>query len=110
MQLYQVEQPAAAVDRKARYGRRGIPDERADEMSAEYPRTNSLQKTGRKFGRTRQTMWAILSKRIELNPVHKVLHDPVIYNGEKFTPGKDGYLRKTTGRSGELQLHRADMD
>lgn len=106
LQLYQVEPPARPVDRKARYGRGGIPDEIVDEMIEEYRRTNSLEGAGRKFNRSRQSMWQILSKRVELNPAHKVLHEPVIYNGEKFTPGKNGYLRKTTGRRGELQLHR----
>lgn len=106
LQLHQVELPAAPVDRKSRYGRGGIPDELVDEMIEEYRRTNSLQATGRKFNRSRQSMWQILSKRIKINPVHKFLHEPVIYKGEKFTPGKNGYLRRTTGRSGELQLHR----
>jgi hypothetical protein len=106
LQIHDVQAAAAPIDRKARYGRGGIPDEIVDTMIDEYRRTNSLSVTARKFNRSRQSMWDILRRRIELNPVHKVLHEPVIYNGEKFTPGKDGYLRRTTGRRGENQLHR----
>lgn len=99
------------LDRKGRFGRGGIPADVVRAMSDEYRRTNSLSATGRAFGRTRQAMWEILRRRIELN--HPILQEGVFYNGRKFTPAKDGYLRLSTccGRKranerGEAMLHR----
>lgn len=92
--------------KKQCYGRRGLPEVIVNAMIAEYRRTNSLSATGRKFNRTRQSMWQILHLRIGLNPVYKTIHEPLVYKGEKFTPGKNGYLRRTTSRRGENQLHR----
>jgi HNH endonuclease len=97
------------LDRKARFGRAGLPEKLVQAMIDEYRRTNSLRATARTFGRTRQSMWQILNPRIKLNPVHKILHEAVMYRGRKFTPVNDGYLRlsNATGRkAGEVLLHR----
>lgn len=106
------EQPrVVSFDRKGRFGRGGVAPEVARAMIDEYRRTNSLSAVGAAFGRTRQAIWAILRRRIELN--HPILQEGVFYNGRKFTPAKDGYLRLSTacGRRrargrGEAMLHR----
>jgi hypothetical protein len=97
---------ALVAKKKQCYGRRGLPDVVVNAMIAEYRRTNSLAKTAAKFNRTRQSMWQILSPRITLN--ERVLHEPVFYEGQKFTPQKGGYLRKSDHKAceGECLLHR----
>lgn len=100
---------ALVAKKKQCYGRRGLPEVVVNAMIAEYRRTNSLAKTAAKFGRTRQSLWAILSKRIALNERRR--HEPVFYRGEKFTPfGGRGrqYLRRSdhSRDGGEALLHR----
>lgn len=95
---------------KGRCGRRGLPEPIISAMIDEYRRTDSLSQVGAKFGRSRQSVWQILHRRIELNSLHPKLHEPVFYGGRKFTPGKGGYLRLTTAsaRSSKEEglLHR----
>lgn len=98
------------TDRKARYGRGGLPEHIARAMVADYHRTKSLAQTARNFKRTRQAMWDILRRRTKLRPLYKRLHEPTYHNGQKFTPGKGGYLRLTSARGrsrgDETLLHR----
>lgn len=91
---------------KGRCGRRGLPKALTDAMYADYLRLKSLAKVAALYGRTRQAMHDILARRQQTRA--KKLHVPVVmFGGVKFTPGKNGYLRRTK-RAGwkEQQLHR----
>jgi hypothetical protein len=94
---------------KGSCGRRGLPDCVVNTMWSDYQRLNSLEKVGKIHGRTRQSVYDLLSRRgFKLNV--KKFQPVVIYNGRKYTPGKNGYLRDTIYRrgqkQGEAQLHR----
>jgi hypothetical protein len=91
---------AITSKRKGCYGRGGLPENIVNAMIAEYRSTNSLAKTAAKFNRSRQSLWQILHSRILLNPLYSIRHEPVIYQGEKFTPEKDGYLRRSAHKAG----------
>lgn len=90
-----------------RYGRRGLPREVIDGIRADYLRLRSCAKVAALWGRTRQSIHDILSRRKETNRRLLIEDDVVFWGGEKFTPGKNGYLRRTR-RHGheEQQLHR----
>ncbi|HEV2692406.1 MAG TPA: HNH endonuclease signature motif containing protein [Verrucomicrobiae bacterium] len=87
-------------------GRRGLPASVVNVMWEDYQRLKSLEKVGALSGRSRQAVYAIFQARgFVLNKQKR--HEPVIFNGRKFTPGKGGYLRDTIRRKGfELELHR----
>ncbi len=87
-------------------GRRGLPASVVAVMWADYQRFNSLEKVAALHGRTRQSIYTTFKNRgYELNKQKR--HEPVIYQGRKFTPGKGGYLRDTVRIKGrEWELHR----
>jgi RNA polymerase sigma factor FliA len=89
------------------YGRRGMPSELADAIYADYLQLKSCAKVASKWGRTRQAIHEVLKRRARTSPRRLLTDKVVIWNGEKFTPGKGGYLRRTMRRGHmEQYLHR----
>jgi RNA polymerase sigma factor (sigma-70 family) len=91
-------------------GRRGLDEASARQIYNDYLRLKSLRGAALLHGRTNQALhemfqrrgWPLVARRLA----------PVIeYNGRRFTPGKDGYLRDTSCRKKsngtfEVQLNR----
>ncbi len=96
---------------KTNPGRRGLPLEVKAAMVADYQRLKSIRGVAKLWGRTNQCIWEIL-KTAGVPCVKKNLLQAVIYKGEKYTPGKGGYLRSTRFQARgkkpgfETQLHR----
>jgi RNA polymerase sigma factor (sigma-70 family) len=87
-------------------GRRGLDQATVEAMRADYLRLKSLAEAGKLWGRTRQAMWDILKRR-NATLGQKKHDEPVWYRGDKYTPAKDGYLRRTRRHGhGELHLQR----
>lgn len=75
-----------------------------EEMYATYQRLKSLRATGKLYGRSNQAIHEIFRRKgFEMR---RKLHAPVIYKGKKYTPTKDGALRRTDGREGK---HRGTL-
>ncbi|HEX3856536.1 MAG TPA: HNH endonuclease signature motif containing protein [Verrucomicrobiae bacterium] len=105
----QVRRSFARSVKKMSCGRGGLPDHVVSLMWDDYKRLNSLAKVGALHNRTRQSVFSLFVGRgFELNK--KKFQSAVIYNGRKYTPSKNGYLRDTVYRGGvkgeEKQLHR----
>jgi RNA polymerase sigma factor (sigma-70 family) len=91
---------------KGRCGRRGLPKPEKDAIIADYLRLRSHEKVAALHGRTRQSIWDVV-KRAGYSKPPKRKSDVVIWNGLRFTEGKNGYLRRTNhDQPGERQLHR----
>ena len=106
---------SSALHRHARLAPRSnvLEDSTVTAIVATYRLTGSCQETARRWGRTRQSIWEILSSRGLTNPNDIHLNrrkDGVVYKGERFTPDKDGYLRSTRYKTrltgGHRLLHR----
>lgn len=83
--------------RKQSVGRNGLPAHVVDAMYRDYQRLQSLQKVGEIYNRTRQAMFGIFQTHgLKMNErkFHKTY---ATWDGRDFTPGKDGYLRATSG-------------
>lgn len=93
---------------KGHYGRRGLPAELVDAMYADYVGGLSLEAVGKKYGRTRQSIFGIFAKR-KLALRAKVFLPVVEYGGRKFTCqktcGRHRYLRNTVRRDRVIYLH-----
>lgn len=84
------------VPRKASRGRAGLGKQAIAAMYEDYKKLNSLAKAGKIYGRSRQAMFDIFrSHGLKLNA--RKFQERVRWNGEVFTPGKNGYLRGTRG-------------
>jgi len=96
---------AAARSGKARYGRRGLPQDVVAQMYRDYLRRKSLAKAGKLYGRTRQAMYDIFyGRKLPLN--ERRMHARILFGGIAWTPSKDGYYRPTTGDRSR-HLHHA---
>ncbi|WP_050028894.1 sigma-70 family RNA polymerase sigma factor [Verrucomicrobium sp. BvORR034] len=74
-------------------------------MYADYLRVRSLAKVGAIWGRSRQSMHELLASRRQT--LKRKMHIPVVYGGQSYTPGKNGYLRRTCRKGhGEHLLQR----
>jgi RNA polymerase sigma factor (sigma-70 family) len=90
---------------KGRYGRGGLPEATVDAMYADYLRLRSLAKVGAIWGRSRQSMHELLASRRQT--LKRKMHPPVVHGGQSYTPGKNGYLRRTCRKGhAEVLLHR----
>jgi len=90
-------------------GRKGYPFEYVIECYACYLLLRSLSKVARIYGVTRQSIYEMFATR-GLWFFPRSFKSIVEYNGRKYTPGKNGYLRDTIFRRGRKQgealLHR----
>lgn len=86
-------------------GRKGLPDSYVKMMYRCYKRGRSLQEVGRIFGRSRQAVHEIFKRcGFELRKDSKARAKiELAYAGLNYAPGKNGYLRATTGSRGVLQ-------
>lgn len=91
---------------KGKCGRRGLPREVIDGIHSDYLRLRSCEKVAALWGRSRQSIHDVLARR-KVTRARRFKEDVVIWRGIKFTPGKNGYLRRCQ-RLGhvEHQLHR----
>jgi hypothetical protein len=100
----EIRRTAAGAHPKARTGRRGLPDYVLAAMYSDYQQHHSLAKTAALYRRTRQSLWEIFHRHgLAMEPLKRL--DKVLWNGRAFTPGKDDYLRETTGA--REMLHHA---
>jgi RNA polymerase sigma factor (sigma-70 family) len=84
-----------------------MPREMADAIYADYLQLKSCAKVAAKWGRTRQAIHEVLKRRARTSPRRILTDKVVIWQNAKFTPGKNGYLRRTVrGGFEEQQLHR----
>lgn len=104
MTLYQVLIKRGLIEPRPRT----LPEEEVDRIAADYRRLKSLAKVADRCGRTRQSVWEILHAR-GLTVPKKPGHEKVVYKGENFTVGKNGYLRSTRActrvKGGSRLLH-----
>ncbi len=96
----------------SRVGRRGLPRELVDQMHTDYLRLHSLAKVAEIHGRTRQSVYEVFRAHgMKMYARWQTIHEPVLYGGRKWTPGKGGYLRDTNLHGArpagiEIQLQR----
>jgi hypothetical protein len=103
MAAEEVRRAVARAVRKNSRGRAGLPGYVVQAMYADYCRLKSLAKTGRLYQRTRQAMYDIFrSHRLQLQA--RRFQEKWRWNGEVFTPGKNGYLRGTQGARRPLHV------
>lgn len=85
---------------KGSCGRRGLPEHVVNAMYADYQRLGSTRKVGALYGRTGQSVQEMFRGRgLVLKKDSRALlsADRFHFDGRLFTPGKNGYLRATTG-------------
>lgn len=80
---------------KGRQGRRGMPEHLVRQMYADYLELKSLRLVGRKYGRTRQSMFSLFTDHgLKLNG--RNMHPRIEYGGRVYTTRKSGYYHATT--------------
>lgn len=85
------------------WGRRGLPGSVIASMYADYQSGMSLAQVGRAYRRSRQSIFELfLTHRLPCRP--RRFQRQTTYQGRTYTPGKDGYLRCTSGD--RHHLHR----
>lgn len=98
--LQEVEKPELPCIPKGEcIGRRGLPEEFVLAIYHAYREGKSLAQLAPMLGRTRQSLYEIFRRRgLKLREDSKakarIEHR---HNGTSFSPGKDGYLRSTSG-------------
>ena len=81
---------------KGRQGRRGLPEAVTAAMYQDYLGLHSLSAVGRKYGRTRQSVYCLFHTHgLKLDA--RNFGKRIEHAGRVFTPAKDGYYRATTG-------------
>lgn len=81
---------------RAPVGRGGLPQTVVQTMHDDYVQLGSLAKVAKIYGRTRQAQYDLfVSHGFELRKIN--FHEKVSHAGKNYTPGKNGYLRCTTG-------------
>lgn len=93
---------------KGRQGRRGLPENIVAAMYQDYLALKSLSQVGRKYGRTRQSVYDLFRTH-GLKCFAKNWKPRIEHGGRVFTPGKNGYYRATTGEREPLH-HRLWLD
>ena len=93
---------------KGRQGRRGLPEHIVAAMYQDYLKLHSLTQVGKKYGRTRQSVYCIFRCH-GLKCYAKNWQPRIVHGGRVFTPGKSGYYRATSGDREPLH-HRLWLD
>lgn len=88
---------------KGRCGRRGLPADAVAAMYQDYQAMGSLAKVGKRYGRTRQSVYDLFKgRRLEMN-VRK-FYRKILFNDRFYTPGKGGWYRATEGNRESLAV------
>lgn len=80
-------------------GRAGIPDYFVAQMYRSYTKGMSLEAVGRRYGRTRQSIYELFARRkLPMRPDSRRRKKvEMTYKGVEYSPAKTGYLRATAG-------------
>lgn len=84
------------LPKDGRVGRRGLPEWFVLQMYNDYLQKKSLRAVGKIYGRSNQNLHEMFARR-GWRMYEKIHKEIIEYQGERYTPGKGGYMRRTRG-------------